>query len=234
MGKFLHKYEKEADFQAVYNGEGYLEPWVSLTLEGKVMSFEAYCQNATLSFGGTYVGESSAYGGTYLWINPENNHDYYTKKRDPEVGDYVVFGSDWESWDYYVEHFGDTITAITGYDSRVDYNKQSGAITVEVYDEQGELANVTEYDDIDVPFEELMEPVFEAHGQRNFIRVVFSNGTEAFAGGDACGDLTKADIDEEYPEYSGTPAVPYDFDEEKFDEGMRGKTMRIHVSGTFC
>lgn len=36
MGKYLHKYESENDFQDAYNGEEYLEPWVSYTTDQEV------------------------------------------------------------------------------------------------------------------------------------------------------------------------------------------------------
>ena len=236
MGKYLHKYQTEADFQAEYNGEAYLEPWVSYTTDnGDVTNFKAWCESTQHNYGAEYIGEENGY---YKWhayqieageLGEPHWDPYWTVNRNPEVGD-DVFCS-------YNGVMDENPCAVVGEimesGNHVDYNKMSEAITVEVYDGQEELANVTEYDDIDVPFEELMEPVFEAHGQRNIIRVVFTNGTEDFAGGDSCGNLTKADI-EGYSEYSGTPAVPYDFDEEKFDEGMRGKTMRIYVSGTFC
>lgn len=31
MGKYLHKFDSEADFTSAYNGDDYLEPWVSYT-----------------------------------------------------------------------------------------------------------------------------------------------------------------------------------------------------------
>lgn len=31
--KYLHNFETTSEFEEQYNGEGYLEPWVSLTLE---------------------------------------------------------------------------------------------------------------------------------------------------------------------------------------------------------
>ena len=34
MGKYLHHYGTESDFNTAYNGEDYIEPWVSYT-EGK-------------------------------------------------------------------------------------------------------------------------------------------------------------------------------------------------------
>lgn len=33
MGKYLHHYETESAFTATYNGEDYIEPWVSYTNE---------------------------------------------------------------------------------------------------------------------------------------------------------------------------------------------------------
>ena len=33
MGKYLHRFDAEEDFNAAYNGEDYIEPWVSYTNE---------------------------------------------------------------------------------------------------------------------------------------------------------------------------------------------------------
>lgn len=33
MPRYLHKFETESEFECVYDGEDYIEPWVSLTME---------------------------------------------------------------------------------------------------------------------------------------------------------------------------------------------------------
>lgn len=48
MGKYLHKFNAEEDFNAAYNGEDYIEPWVSYTDESdrvnynKIIDLEIY------------------------------------------------------------------------------------------------------------------------------------------------------------------------------------------------
>lgn len=45
MGRYLHKFTSLEDFKAAYEGESYLEPWVSYTVYDKVTGFEATAQN---------------------------------------------------------------------------------------------------------------------------------------------------------------------------------------------
>ena len=39
MGKYIHKFETTAEFEAIYNGTGYTEPWVSYTEENSKVSY---------------------------------------------------------------------------------------------------------------------------------------------------------------------------------------------------
>ena len=51
--KYLHYYENEEDFNAIYNGSGYTEPWVSLTkkeIKGDVTSFTIHPFQDNITF----------------------------------------------------------------------------------------------------------------------------------------------------------------------------------------
>lgn len=41
MGKYLHHYETLSEFQQDYNGEGYIEPWVSYTENTAITGMKA-------------------------------------------------------------------------------------------------------------------------------------------------------------------------------------------------
>lgn len=45
MAKYLHKFTSLEDFKAAYEGENYLEPWVSYTTYDEIVGFEATAQN---------------------------------------------------------------------------------------------------------------------------------------------------------------------------------------------
>ena len=62
MGKYLHKFDTEADFNAAYNGSDYHEPWVSYTEEAslperKVTGFTVSRTDEDYSGVFTYAGE---------------------------------------------------------------------------------------------------------------------------------------------------------------------------------
>ena len=75
MGKYLHHYETESDFNTAYNGEDYIEPWVS------------YTEHMTSP--GEEVTAFTWDRDTYYTLDLTGKFTY--------VGDYYMPGYDWET-----------------------------------------------------------------------------------------------------------------------------------------
>lgn len=170
MAKYLHLYESESAFNVEYNGNDYIEPWVSYTEE-------------------TQGEEHVDYNKLPLKITVKVVHD--------------------------------------------EYDGQSLSIVVDM---------VIEYDDTDVPLNDLMAPVFELHDSGNRqINVVFYDfdgelrpndmiNENAFAEGSSCTQFTKGDIF-----YRVSPEdSPYDFTNERFKDTAMGTTISVRYGPPLC
>lgn len=85
--KYLHKFTSMADFQAAYDGQDYIEPWVSLTLSGvptKVSCSDEYENVHTLEYRGQAIvgGETNL----HIWYEDSNEAVYGTETRTIEDG----------------------------------------------------------------------------------------------------------------------------------------------------
>ena len=91
MGKYVHKFNTAEDFNAIYNGSGYTEPWVSYT-EGrgvdynKVIAVDLGLPSGTM-WAAMNVGASSPedYGDFFAWGETEPKESY---------------DSNWSNYDY--------------------------------------------------------------------------------------------------------------------------------------
>ena len=126
MGKYLHKYNTFSEFDEAYNGENYLEPWVSYTLKDEgVLSFKAWCSATSHNYGAEYVGEDE---GFYKWHSFQIEDDapawdyYWTTSRNPQYGENVYCSKQGIHDNYPCASVGDIIDK----GNRVDYNKRKG------------------------------------------------------------------------------------------------------------
>ena len=126
--------------------------------------------------------------------------------------------------------------------ARVDYNKVKFNVTVKYVDTANSVFSVVEYDGVNVPLEDLMEPVFEEKGNRRGIFVDFYNGdiensalgnSDIFAYHHDCTEFSPNQINGD-ENYTGTPQVPYDFENGQFSLGMNGKTVTIKMGVGVC
>lgn len=90
--KYLHKFTSMADFQAAYDGQDYIEPWVSLTLSGvptKVSCSDEYETVYILE----YQGQSLVGGETncHIWYSDANEAFYATETRTIEDGTNILY-----------------------------------------------------------------------------------------------------------------------------------------------
>ena len=102
--KYLHKFTSMADFQAAYDGQDYIEPWVSLTLSGvptKISCSDEYENVYTLE----YQGQALVGGETncHIWYDSSNERYYATETRtiedETEISYlYITEGDEYE-WD---------------------------------------------------------------------------------------------------------------------------------------
>ena len=122
----------------------------------------------------------------------------------------------------------------------VHYNMpKSKAITVKYYAPGESIGDdpfeVVEYYDLDVSFDELMEPVFEYNNGRDVLSVRFydsqTDDASPFARGASCSNLNIDDITEN--EATGK-TNPYSFKNERFDKSALGKTIFVSMSEMFC
>ena len=103
----------------------YIEPWVSLTLEGLPQKVRLWCNGTQHYYGMEYVGPDKTYGDYYKWSSfeiedrPATDY-YYTTTRKLNLGDPVYWsmegGVDTHEPCAWVESFLEA-------DHRVDYNK---------------------------------------------------------------------------------------------------------------
>ena len=61
MGKYLHRFETDAEFGPAYNGDFYHEPWVSLTVENGDVNYNKTIQETPVTF-------EIVSGGNFYWI----------------------------------------------------------------------------------------------------------------------------------------------------------------------
>lgn len=103
----------------------YIEPWVSLTLEGLPKKVKIYCHGTGYYHGMEYIGPDNTYGDYYKWIEIDSEGEhltqlYYTTTRKLKPGDPVYWsmegGVDMHEPCAWVDSF------LEG-ESRVDYNK---------------------------------------------------------------------------------------------------------------
>lgn len=142
MGKYLHLFRSESDFQAAYDGSGYTEPWVSLspkfTVTGLTME-----DNFCYTYGGTWeyecerdavdngpMGTQHVYEWSYLdtSMGTPATLNAATLVRNPSVGTQIYeSGVNDGEW-FFVSTNPAGILTVSGISSehldKVDYNRR--------------------------------------------------------------------------------------------------------------
>lgn len=141
--KYLHKFTSIADFQAAYNGQDYIEPWVSYTTYDQALSFTADISRSGGEFGPydfTFYEEvdhlavslTNVTGTFYIWSNDSEGGYIVTTTRNITENTYYehaswVEGSGYWSTSNNVGGSGYTlidISSVVNVDTyKVHYNK---------------------------------------------------------------------------------------------------------------
>ena len=122
--KYLHKFTSDADFDTAYNGNDYIEPWVScIQYPIKLSVTTEYEDTITIEYQGPVTLADETEG--YLWYDTDHSAGYFTGTRVPEnYLEYIYLNGD--TWDWNDGSVG--ISSITvlenGTDYQVDYNKE--------------------------------------------------------------------------------------------------------------
>lgn len=132
--KYLHKFTSMADFQAAYDGQDYIEPWVSLTLSG--VPTKVSCSANETVYTLEYQGQALVGGETncHIWYDGSNEAFYATDSRTIEEGTEISYLTvtdgeyDWNDGSFSAEDVEVLESEDIDY---VHYNKKS---IVEEYD----------------------------------------------------------------------------------------------------
>jgi hypothetical protein len=124
MGKYLHKFNAEEDFNEAYNGDGYMEPWVSYTDEPETEGEEHVDYNKTTGNKVviSYVNEGNAcrpeiisYTDDFVPGSTGATYEFHFTNNPPET--YVVgeaYEGNWTfSGSWWTESDSGVITGIT-------------------------------------------------------------------------------------------------------------------------
>ena len=142
--KYLHKFTSMADFQAAYDGQDYIEPWVSYTTYDQALSFTASIIHAGNEFGPydfTFYEEvdhlgvslTNVTGTFYIWSYDNGGSHIVTTTRNITENTYYedtswVEGSGYWTTSGNVGDSGYTLVDISSVVNEtkgvVDYNKQ--------------------------------------------------------------------------------------------------------------
>lgn len=87
MGRHIHKFQSEDEFNEMYDGQGYLEPWVSLTISGLSDATYIDTENSGENYGFYYLG----YVGDALTSATQTNygHLWVNGSSDGETGEII-------------------------------------------------------------------------------------------------------------------------------------------------
>ena len=99
MGRFIHLFEETLDFEAVYNGDGYLEPWLSYTRIPKRIDY-----NKRTPSGDGYVNLGLSSGTLWAPTNfrankPEDSGEFYAWAETESKPSYT-----WQTYKYGTEN----------------------------------------------------------------------------------------------------------------------------------
>ena len=138
MEHYLHLFESASTFEEAYNGEEYHEPWVSLTRNRMVKKFTGRCDGLpNQELPAEYVGYNNdmIVGGSYEWRG-ESGKRYFTKNRNPKVGDLFIYTNEPGQWTWNTYPYNDTVASLDEFGPGVDYNKQPEGFVFDMADER--------------------------------------------------------------------------------------------------
>lgn len=129
MGKYLHYYDTGSAFTAAYNGDEYMEPWVSYTEQKSI-------RVGDIEDWHSYVGEADVYdynapdellGKYHVWVPEASYYAAFSTTDNVSIGDNVFTGCLSEiDGKHYIFNYGaeGELVTQTKNGEHVDYNKR--------------------------------------------------------------------------------------------------------------